>query len=164
MKQTFTLSAIVQNHFGVLTRVAGLFAKRCCNIYSLAVGETDDPEVSRMTIIGEGDASVKEQMFKQLLKLHDVKTAQILEHGESDLREHMLVKLSVNKGDNNAAAKTVKDFGGKVIDFSATTITAELAGSEEENSAFLDRAKKIGVIEMCRAGVIALAKGEKSIN
>jgi len=163
MEGKFTLGALVLNHPGVLTRVAGLFAKRSCNIYSLAVGETENPEFSRMTIIAEGDEAIKDQMLKQLLKLHDVNRAVALETATSDLREHMLVKLVANKGDNAKLIHTINEYGGKVVDFSPTTITAEFAGYQENNSEFMIYAQQYGIIELCRAGVIALAKGEEKI-
>jgi acetolactate synthase-1/3 small subunit len=163
MENKFTIGALVLNHPGVLTRVAGLFAKRSCNIYSLAVGETEDPEFSRMTIIAEGDEDTKDQMLKQLLKLHDVSKAASLEKESSDLREHMLIKIAANKGSNTKLIHIINECGGKVVDFSQTTITAEFAGYQENNSEFIQHAKKHGIIELCRAGVIALAKGEEKI-
>ena len=163
MKGKFTIGAIVLNHFGVLNRVAGLFAKRCCNIYSLAVGETEDPTVSRMTIVAEGNDEDKDQMLKQLLKLHDVYRAAALEPESSDLREHMLVKLVANNGNNSHIINIINEYGGKVFDFSPTTITAEFAGYKHNNAEFIEQAKKFGIIELCRAGVIALAKGEERI-
>jgi acetolactate synthase-1/3 small subunit len=163
MEGKFTIGAIVLNHAGVLTRVAGLFAKRSCNIDSLAVGETEDPEISRMTIIAEGDEAMKDQMLKQLLKLHDVNKVAALETASSNLREHMLVKLAANKGSNDRLIHIINEYGGKVVDFSQTTITAEFAGYQENNEEFIRHAKKHGIIELCRAGVIALAKGEERI-
>jgi len=163
MTGKFTIGALVLNQPGVLNRVAGLFAKRSCNIYSLAVGETENPSFSRMTIIAEGDEDVKEQMLKQLLKLHDVNKAAVLETESSDLREHMLVKLSANKGSNDKLIHIINEYGGKVVDFSPATITAEFAGFQDNNTKFIELARKHGIIELCRAGVIALAKGEEKI-
>ena len=163
MEGKFTIGAIVLNHAGVLTRVAGLFARRSCNIYSLAVGETEDPEVSRMTIIAEGDDAIKDQMLKQLLKLQDVNRAVTLETASSNLREHVLVKLVANNGSNDRLIHIINKYGGKVVDFSHTTITAEFSGYEDNNAEFIKQARKHGIIELCRAGVIALAKGEEKI-
>jgi len=163
MEGKFTIGALVLNHPGVLNRVAGLFAKRSCNIYSLAVGETENPELSRMTIIAEGDEDAKDQMLKQLLKLHDVSKAAALEPESSDLREHMLVKITINNGGNAKLIHIINEYGGKVVDFSPTTITAEFAGYQENNSEFMIYAQQYGIIELCRAGVIALAKGEEKI-
>lgn len=164
MTNKFTIGTIVKNHFGVLNRVAGLFAKRCYNIYSLAVGETENPEFSRITIVVEGDDYVKDQIMKQLLKLHDVVSAMLLEDENAVLREHMLVKLGIKDGKYAELSDLINRYGGKMIDFSATTVTAEFAGYENPNTVFLEKvAKEFEILEVCRAGMIALAKGAETI-
>lgn len=159
MEEKFTIGAIVENHFGVLNRVAGLFAKRGYNINSLAVGETDDPRLSRMTIVVSGDDYVKEQMLKQLNKLFDVRKVILLENDSSVLREHMLIKLSVMAGNNDKITDMINKYGGKVIDFSTETITVEITGDVQNNDSFINESRQYGILEVCRAGAVALARG-----
>ena len=159
MEEKFTIGAIVDNHFGVLNRVAGLFAKRGYNINSLAVGETDDPKLSRMTIVVSGDDYVKEQMFKQLNKLYDVRKVILLENDSSVLREHMLIKLKVQDGNNDKITDMINKYGGKMIDFSTDSITVEITGDVKNNDGFINEARPYGILEVCRAGAVALARG-----
>jgi len=159
MSGKFTVGIIVSNHFGVLNRVAGLYAKRGYNIDSLAVGETENPAYSRMTIVSTGDEYMRAQVVRQLEKLHDVKMAVLLEPSASVSIEHMLVKLKVNGAGKAQISDKINDYGGRVMDFSGDFITAEVSGSSEKLERFVDEARNIGILEMCRSGLISMCHG-----
>jgi len=158
MENKFTVGAVVSNHFGVLNRVSSLFSKRGYNIRSLSVGETENPELSRITIVVTGDDYVKEQVVKQLDKLQDVKKVIILDEENAVTREYMLIKLKAVNKTANKATKLINRFAGKIVDFSEETITVEITGEESQTEEFIKRAKDIGIVEVCRAGVVALSR------
>ena len=159
LNEKFTVGIIVSNHFGVLNRVAGLYAKRGYNIDSLAVGETENPELSRMTIVSTGDEYMKNQVLKQLEKLHDVKMVVLLEKESSVSIEHMLIKLKIGSAGKAAISDLINDYGGKVMDFGEEFITAEITGSSEKIERFIDETRYIGILEVCRSGLISMAQG-----
>jgi len=169
MSEKFIVGIIVSNHFGVLNRVAGLYAKRGYNIDSLAVGETEDPALSRMTIVSTGDEYMKSQVLKQLEKLHDVKKVTLLENDKSVSIEHMLIKLKLDSdnygpGHGKAAiSDLINDYGGNVMDFSAEFITAEISGSSDKIERFIDATREIGILELCRSGLISMVQGTDNI-
>ena len=163
MNEKFTVGIIVSNHFGVLNRVAGLYAKRGYNIDSLAVGETENPAYSRMTIVSTGDDYMKSQVLRQLEKLHDVKMAVLLEEGNSVSIEHMLIKLVVNGSGKAEISDLINDYGGKVMDFGGDFITAEITGSSEKIERFIGAAKDTGILEVCRSGLISMALGAADV-
>jgi acetolactate synthase-1/3 small subunit len=159
MIEKFTVGIIVSNHFGVLNRVAGLYAKRGYNIDSLAVGETADPAYSRLTIVSTGDEYMKNQVLRQLEKLHDVKKAALLDNDDSVSVEHMLIKLSVGNAGKASISDLINDYSGKVMDFGGDFITAEISGSSEKIERFIDAGRKIGILEVCRSGLISMLHG-----
>jgi len=163
MSEKFTVGIIVSNHFGVLNRVAGLYAKRGYNIDSLAVGETENPAYSRMTIVSTGDDYMRNQVVRQLEKLHDVKMVVLLDKGNSVSIEHMLIKLKVNGTSKASISEKINDYGGKVMDFSGDFITAELTGSSDKVERFIDEAGNIGILEVCRSGLISMAHGVENV-
>jgi len=163
MNEKFTIGIIVSNHFGVLNRVAGLYAKRGYNIDSLAVGETEDPAYSRMTIDSTGDEYMKSQVLKQLEKLHDVKMVALLEQSSSVAIEHMLIKLKLGDEGKAAISDLINDYGGNVMDFGADFITAEISGSSGKIERFIDAAKEIGIHEVCRSGLISMIQGTEGV-
>jgi len=163
MSEKFMVGIIVSNHFGVLNRVAGLYAKRGYNIDSLAVGETENPAFSRMTIVSTGDEYMKTQVLKQLEKLHDVKMVVLLENDSSVSVEHMLIKLAIGNEGKAAISDLINDYGGNVMDFGEDFITAEISGSSEKIERFIDAAREIGILEVCRSGLISMGQGTQSI-
>lgn len=163
-KNQFILSVIVSNHFGVLTRVSGLFSRRGYNIDSLNVSETENPAYSRMTIIVRGDDYIKSQIVKQLAKLHDVKRVELMQEDEVVLREHMLIKINVTQNTRPEITEAVNIFRGKVVDFNATSMTIEVTGEPSKLDAFIEFAKNIGIAEICRAGALALNRGTQTLN
>lgn len=156
-----TISVLVENHFGVLAHVAGLFSARGFNIDSLAVGETEDPTVSRMTIMAHGDDRVVEQIMKQLNKLIDVIKVQDLTGEEKISRELILIKVSAAASSRSDILQIVNTFRGKVVDVSAKSLTIEVTGSEEKIDAMLELMRPFGIKEVVRTGAIAIARGSE---
>ena len=158
-----TLSVLVEDKPGVLTRVAGLFSARGFNIDSLAVGPTDDAGMSRMTIVVQVDMKPLEQVTKQLNKL--VNVIKILEHeaGDAVERELMLVKVKA-EGESRARILEVCDvFRVRVLDVTRRTITIEGTGTPDKLEALLELLRDFGIVELSRTGRIALGRGDRGI-
>ncbi|NLK87286.1 MAG: acetolactate synthase small subunit [Clostridiaceae bacterium] len=158
-----TLSVLVENHAGVLSRVAGLFSRRGFNIDSLAVGVTENPDVSRMTIVVEGDEYIVEQVSKQLNKLVDVIKIKRLDKHESITRELSLIKVSANAATRSEIVQLVEIFRAKIVDVSKTTLTIEASGSGDKVAALEDMLKQFGIKEIVRTGTIAIERGNRII-
>ena len=153
-----TISVLVENHFGVLTRVAGLFSARGFNIDSLAVGETDDPSISRITIMTHGDDRIVEQIRKQLDKLIDVIKVQDLNDEDRIERELVLVKVNAPAASRPDLMQIVTTFRGKMVDVTPKTITVEVTGNESKVDAMLELLRPFGVREVVRTGTIAISR------
>ncbi len=153
------ISTIVENKPGVLAHIAGLFAGRGFNIDSLAVGETEDPTRSRMTVVARGDDAVLEQVRKQLGKIVDV--IKVLDYSGEKIveRDLMLIKVSVRPEKRGEVFEIVEVFRGKVVDIGPKHLTLEVSGPEEKIEAFIDLLKPYGIKEVVRTGRIALARG-----
>lgn len=162
MKQT--VSILVENHAGVLSRVSGLFSRRGFNIESLAVGITDDPTVSRITIVVDGDEYMLEQVEKQLNKLIDVIKLRTFPQPEIISRELMLVKVSAKANARGEIMDIAKIMGGKISDITTDTMTVEIADTAEQLQTMLDLLMPYGIKEVARTGTIALQKGMDSIS
>ncbi|MDH5477771.1 MAG: acetolactate synthase small subunit [Nitrospinota bacterium] len=158
-----TISVLVENKFGVLSRVSGLFSGRGFNIESLSVAPTLDQTTSRMTIITRGDDAIIEQITKQLNKLIDV--IKVIDFSEEDFIERGIVLVKVNSEPNNRAEilRMTEIFRGKVVDVSPKTYTIEVTGAEEKVSAFVEMIKPLGIIEIARSGKIAMSRGKKTL-
>ena len=156
-----TLSILVSNRPGVLTRIAALFSRRGFNIESLAVGPTEREEISRMTVVAqvEDDAAL-EQIVKQLNKLVEVR--KVLELGENSVRREMvLVKVRADVHTRSQVIDVVSLFRGKAVDVSSETITVEATGSDEKLAALLEMLQPHGIIEIVQSGQVALGRGTK---
>jgi acetolactate synthase-1/3 small subunit len=153
------ISTIVENKPGVLAHIAGLFAGRGFNIDSLAVGETDDPARSRMTVVVRGDDAVLEQVRKQLGKIIDV--IKITDYSDTKIveRDLMLVKVSAKPEKRGEIFEIVDVFRGKVVDIGPKHLTLEVSGPEEKVNAFVELLRPYGIKEVVRTGRIALARG-----
>jgi acetolactate synthase-1/3 small subunit len=163
MSERFTIGLIVVNRYGVLNRIAGLYGKRGYNIDSLAVGETEDPRFSRMTIVSTGDRYIQNQVVRQLNKLIDVKAAVLLEWDQSVFVEHLLITLKTNGEGNAPITSLINDYGGKVLDLGYHFVVADLTGSPEKINDFIQKCKSLGILELCRSGVLALSTGTNNI-
>ena len=153
------ISVLVENRFGVLAQISGLFSGRGFNIDSLAVGETHDPSVSRMTIVVRGDDLVVEQIIKQLNRLVDVVKAEDLTEQKHIERELLLVKVLVSGKQRSEILEIADVFRTKIVDVQQQSLTIEAAGSGEKLAALVDMLKPYGIKEMVRTGRIALARG-----
>ncbi len=157
------LSILVDNTAGVLSRVAGLFSRRGYNIDSLTVGETQDPEISRMTILAHGDDQILEQIKKQLLKLEDVFEIKELAPGESVTRELILVKVSATEKDRQGIISIADIFRAKIVDVALESLMIELTGNQEKIDAFINLLNQYTIKELVRTGITGLARGSGDI-
>ena len=156
-----TISVLVQNRFGVLARVAGLFSGRGFNIESLTVAETQDDGMSRMTIVTRGDDKIIEQINKQLNKLVDVVKVQDITKEEYVARELMLVKVNAEEKNRAEILRMTEVFRGKIVDVSNKTYTVEITGTEDKLSAFLKMIRPLGLVEVARTGTVAISRSAK---
>ena len=157
MKQT--ISVLVENQAGVLNRITGLFSRRAFNIDSLAVGVTDDPTLSRITIIVDNGNSVVEQVEKQLNKLVEVIKVRTLDESSLIGRELLLIKVSANKNSREQIMTICNICGAKVADISPTSMTMELSDTPDRIDTFEDMMRPFNILEVARTGVIALQRG-----
>ena len=155
-----TLAVLVENHPGVLMRIAGLFARRAYNIDSLSVCQTDNPAISRMTIVVQGDDNVIEQVTKQLYKLVVVHKVTDLSNETVVDRELALIRVKVNQESRLEVLQVVDVFRGRVVDMGRTNITVELTGDGEKIDAFVRTMKPYGVLELVRTGTIAITRSD----
>lgn len=157
------LSVLVENQAGVLSRVAGLFSRRGFNIDSLAVGVTEVPNISRMTIVVSGDEYIVEQVSKQLNKLIDVIKVKQLEVNESLIRELVLVKVNATAETRSEIIQIVDIFRGNIVDVSKNELTIELTGDEDKINAFEEMIRNFGIKEMVRTGTISIERGNRIV-
>jgi acetolactate synthase-1/3 small subunit len=153
-----TISVLVENKFGVLSRVSGLFSGRGYNIESLSVGETIDPNISIMTIVTSGDDWVIEQITKQLNKLIDVIKITDLTELDHVEREMVLVKVSPRQENKAEVLRIAEIFRGRIVDSSPATYTIEITGDEKKIDAFIELMKPMGIKEFVRTGKVAIAR------
>ena len=153
-----TISVLVENKFGVLTRVAGLFSGRGYNIDTLNVGPTHTPAVSRMTIVTRGDDSTIEQIVKQLNKLVNVLEVQDFRDADCVDRELVLVKVKVNSETRAEVMQITDIFRAKIVDVQPASLTIEITGNESKVEKFLDLMKTFGVAGLTRTGKVALPR------
>jgi acetolactate synthase-1/3 small subunit len=153
-----TISVLVENKFGVLTRVAGLFSGRGYNIDSLNVAPTHDPTASRMTVVTRGDDATVEQIVKQLKKLPDVIKVVDFRDGEYVDRELVLVKVSVDSKARAEVMQITDIFRAKIVDVQSKTLSIEITGDESKVEKFIELMKTFGVLELTRTGRVALPR------
>ena len=158
-----TLSVLVENKPGVLARIAGLFSRRGFNIDSLAVGPTEHPEISRMTILVNVEDSPLEQVTKQLNKLVEVIKIVELDGSASVNRELLLVKVRADSDTRSQVLETVQLFRAKVVDVATDAVTIEVTGNAEKLEAFLRVLEPFGVRELVQSGMVAIGRGGRSI-
>jgi acetolactate synthase-1/3 small subunit len=159
-----TISVLVENHAGVLSRISGLFARRGFNIHSLAVGVTENEDISRVTIVAEGDDYTLEQIAKQLNKLVDVIKVRSVKGAELLSRELMLIKVNCSADKRHELIAIAEISEAKISDISQTTMTLELSANEARLATFEELLKPYGIKEIARTGVIALQKGTSSLS
>ncbi|MBK8868850.1 MAG: acetolactate synthase small subunit [Dermatophilaceae bacterium] len=158
-----TLSVLVEDKPGVLTRIAALFSRRGFNIDSLAVGPTEHPEVSRMTVVVECEELPLEQVTKQLNKLVEVLKIVELEPPTSVQRQIVLVKVRADATTRSHIVETAELFRGKVVDVASDSLTIEMTGKVEKVQAMLGVLEPFGIRELVQSGIVAVGRGPRSI-
>ncbi len=161
--ERYTLSVLVENNPGVLSRVVGLFSRRGFNIHSLSVGTTQDPKVSRITIEVNGDALIVEQISKQLSKLVEVFKIKTLRDSEIVKRGLALVKVKVTPKTRTEVIEMTNVFRAKIVDISASTLTIEITGHDKKLGAFLELVEPYGIEEIACTGMTALERGANTL-
>ncbi len=156
-----TISVLVENEFGVLAKISGLFSARGFNIDSLAVGETESPDISRMTIVVKGDEAVLEQVTKQLNKLPEVIKVKDYQGKEIIERDLILIRVKAGKSTRPEIMEIVSIFRAKIVDVANKSIMIEVTGTEDKIKAFIKLMKPYNIIELVRTGIIALERGGK---
>jgi acetolactate synthase-1/3 small subunit len=158
-----TISVLVENKAGVLSRISGLFARRGFNIDSLAVGTTEDKNISRITLLVDGDDYIAEQVTKQLNKQIDVIKVRKLNQEEITKRELVLVKVKMSVAQRGEIIDIVKIMQGEIVDISHTTMTVELSDRPEKVDLLIELLSHYNIVEVARTGTIALQKGAEIV-
>ena len=153
------LTVYVENQYGVLARVAGLFMRRGFNIDSLTVSETEDSRYSRITITMNGDENSREQLINQLTKLQNVRSVKLLGGDSTVEREIMLIKVRNTPENRSEIMAATEIYRAKIIDYTTDAMCVEVTGEPTKIKAFIEVMKPLGIVEMCRTGVVALDRG-----
>ena len=156
-----TISVLVNNHAGVLSRVSNLFSARGYNIDSLVVGVTDDPKVSRITIVVKGDERIIDQVEKQLNKLIDVIKVFDLTHDDFIARDLALIKVKAEAHTRSQVMEIVQCFDGKIVDVALKSFIIEVTGKESKINAMVELLSNYGILELVRTGEVAISRGKK---
>lgn len=163
-EKSHIISALVSNESGVLTRISGLFARRCYNIDSLAVCATEDAKLSRMTIVVRGDDNVLKQIVLQLGKLPDCKITGELNEKSSVLRELLLIKIKATPEERAGIETVARTYEAKIVDLSPASIVMELTGKPSKIDGFIEVLNSYGILELSRTGLTALERGGDKLN
>ena len=164
MEQRYVIAILVDNAPGILTRVASMFNRRGFNIDSLTVSETENPKYSRITISLTGDRNMARQIIKQLKKLYNVKEVKVMESQQSVNRELALIKVRNTPETRQEILSAVDIFRSKIVDFSPETLCVEITGETSKIEAFISLVQPLGILEMCRTGVVAIERGSNMLN
>lgn len=162
-KNKFVLAIYVDNKYGVLTRVTSMFTRRGFNIDTLAVGETENPSYSRITISLCGDESDKHQIISQLKKQYNVKKVEEIPADTGIRRELLLLKVKNSSETRLDVKDCIEAFRAKIVDYNADSLVIEMTGDTPKIEAFVENMKPFGIIEMCRTGIVAIKRGSDSI-
>jgi acetolactate synthase-1/3 small subunit len=162
-KQHVIISILVSNHFGVLMRISSLFTRRGYNIDSLTVGETSNPEFSRMTITMTGEEYSRDQIVKQLKKIPDVSEVVEMSNETIVSRELMLIKVKTTNETRQEIMDAINVFRNKIIDYSPTVLSIEMTGESTKLDAFVELMEQYGIVELCRTGKVSMHRGLKTL-
>lgn len=155
------LSVLVENYSGVLNRVAGLFSRRGYNIDSLTVGVTADPKYSRMTIVVTGDDDILEQIIKQISKLEEVIKVDVLEGGQSVIRELIMIKVKASQAERQQITALTDIFRANIVDVAKESLMIELIGNPSKLEAFIRMLDGFEILKLVRTGITGLARGDE---
>lgn len=159
----FIIGLLVRNRFGVLNRISGMFSRRGFNIDSLVVGETENPEFSRMTITMTGDDYSRDQIIKQLRKIPDVSEVNEMSSETIVSRELMLLKVKTTNETRQEIMDAINVFRNKIIDYSPTVLSIEMTGESTKLDAFVELMEQYGIVELCRTGKVSMHRGLKTL-
>lgn len=154
-----TVGMLVSHQSNVLTRISGMFARRCFNIETIAAGLTEDPNVNRITITLYGDDHVRDQVIKQLEKLHDVYEIREMLPEDTICRELAIMKVATNADNRRDVMDAVSIFRYRIIDYTPGTLCIQMTGSSNKIDTFIEMMEPYGILEICRTGVLAINKG-----
>ena len=160
----FVIAALVENKYGVLTRVAGLFMRKGFNIDSLTVGETEDSSFSRITITLRGDDNDKDQLISQLRKLHNVTYVKHVDKKNSVERELILIKVKNTVQNRSEIMAITEIYRAKIVDYNPKTICVVMTGKPSKINAFIEILRPLGIVELCRTGVVAIERNKAIYN
>ncbi|MEE1019559.1 MAG: acetolactate synthase small subunit [Acutalibacteraceae bacterium] len=163
MMKKFIIGMLVENKFGVLNRISGMFSRRGFNIDSLTVGVTENEELSRMTVTMTGDDYARDQMIKQLSKIQEVREIKQMNSDESVIRELVILKVKTTSENRHEVMDAINVFHAKITDYSPTAICLEITGETAKLDAFIEIVRPFGIIEMCRTGAVAMQRGNASL-
>ena len=161
MQRVFSI--LVDNNPGLLSRVAGLFSRRGYNVDSITAGTTEDPNVTRITIVASGDELILSQIEKQVSKLEDVIEVRVLKTGESVFRELIMVKVRVDAAHRGEVISIADIFRAKIIDVEKESLVVELTGNQTKLEAFLNLLDGYEILELARTGIIGLGRGVENV-
>lgn len=159
----YVIAVYVDNKPGVLTRVSSMFTRRAFNIDTLTVGEIENPAYSRITISLSGDEYTKNQIVAQLNKVHNVQKVKVLGDESTLKRELMIIKMKNNPHNRAEIMAAAEVYKGKIIDYSVSTISVEVTGEPVKIDAFIELMKPLGILEMCRTGIVAVERGAETM-
>ena len=159
----FIIGLLVKNRFGVLNRISGMFSRRGFNIDSLVVGETENPEFSRMTITMTGDDYSRDQIIKQLRKIPDVNEVVEMSSETIVSRELMLIKVKTTNETRQEIMDAINVFRNKIIDYSPNVLSIEMTGESTKVDAFVELMAQYGIVELCRTGKVSMHRGLKTL-
>ena len=159
-----TLSVLVENNPGVLSKVSGLFGRRGYNIESLVVSETEDRTISRMTIVVDGDQEILEQVTKQLNKLIDVIKVSDLTHDETVDRQLLLIRVNADNSSRTEIIQLMDIFRARIVDIGRRSIIVEATGDEEKIQAIIKSLQPFGIQELVKTGIVSMVRGSKDKN
>ena len=161
MQRVFSI--LVDNNPGLLSRVAGLFSRRGYNVDSITAGTTEDPNITRITIVASGDELILSQIEKQVSKLEDVREVKVLKAGESVIRELIMVKVRVDAAHRGEIISIADVFRAKVVDVEKESLVVELTGTQSKLEAFLNLLDGYEILELARTGIIGLGRGVDNV-
>ena len=161
MQRVFSI--LVDNNPGLLSRVAGLFSRRGYNVDSITAGTTEDPNITRITIVASGDELILSQIEKQVSKLEDVREVRVLKAGESVIRELIMVKVRVDAAHRGEIISIADVFRAKIVDVEKESLVVELTGSQSKLEAFLNLLDGYEILELARTGIIGLGRGVENV-
>ncbi len=159
----YVIAVLVENKPGVLMRVTSMFNRRGFNIESLTVSTVENPDYSRITISISADENTKKQFVSQMKKLFNVKKVQILEDERTIKRELLLIKIRNSQQNRPEIMAVVEIYKGKIIDYSADAVSVEVTGEPAKIDAFVELMQPIGILEMCRTGIVAIERGVDTV-